>query len=92
VGIVDIEQPDEETATIVLTDGREIDIKLPRGKDGAGGGAATIQHVSVAGGGYGQQVFIGTPPSRVNYPALAFVPTVIDGQTVYQMKVNNGAP
>lgn len=34
-----------------------------------------------------QEVFIGTPAAPT-YPALAFEPRIIDGQTVYTMKVN----
>lgn len=52
VGIDRIEQPNEDTARVILTDGREYDLKLPRGKDGAivvkGGGS---QHGGGSGGG-----------------------------------------
>lgn len=37
---------------------------------------------------YVQEVFIGTPASVIEYPALIFEETTVDGQTVYCMKVN----
>lgn len=42
VGIERIEQPDSETARVVLSDGREYDLALPRGRDGRDGLSQTV--------------------------------------------------
>lgn len=47
--------------------------------------------VSATGGAGSQQVFIGTPDPLPAYPALVFEPATIDGQTVYRMRLNDGA-
>lgn len=88
-GIDRIEQPNEDTARIILTDGREFDLKLPRGANGItqtlvkGGGTAPQST-----GGGSQEVFIGAPAILPTYPALIFTERTIDGQTVYEMQVN----
>lgn len=38
--------------------------------------------------GGNQQVFLDSVPQNINYPAILFEPTIVDGQTVYVMKVN----
>lgn len=57
-------------------------------RTGGGGSTKIIQQTLPGGGGGGdQQVFIG-PQAPLPYPAVAFVPVTISGQTVYRMQVN----
>lgn len=70
--------------------GEYVDLEGPRGRDGKRGTITLAPDQGTGGGGTGearQEVFIGAAPA-INYPALAFVARQVDGQTVYQMRVN----
>lgn len=103
VGITRIEQPAEDKARVVLTNGRAYDLTLPRGRDGKdgadggtvakarGGGVSTervLQLIAENASAGNQEVFIGAPAVDPTYPAIILADTVVDGQTVYEFTVN----
>lgn len=81
VGIAAIEQPNPDTAKVVLTDGREYDLNLPRGRDGKDGQTITINKRGGSG-------------SNTDAPQTAvggFVPTLIKTNETFTIPENTQA-
>lgn len=90
--IVAISQISDSRLQITLSNGKVFFFDLPRGPRGQtgpkGGGGGVIQQ----GGSSQQQIYIGAPSTLPDYPALVFDQITIDSQTVYAMRLNDGAP
>lgn len=72
-----------------MSDGRQIDagdLNLPESSSQFVN--VTQKIVSGMGGGDRQEVFIGEPAVAPDYPAIILAENVVDGQTVFEFKVN----